>query len=47
MTMKFGKSKIIAIITGFISIVICITYLLLITILDFRTLLNDQLSNIT
>ena len=45
--MNIDKSKIIAIFTGFISITICITYLLLITILDFRTYLNDQLSNIT
>ena len=44
--MKIGRSKIIAILTGFISIAICITYLLLITILDFRTYLNDQLLNI-
>ena len=42
-----GKSKIIAIVTGFISIAICIPYLILITIFDFRTNLNDQLSNIT
>jgi len=45
--MNIGSRKIIAIITGFISIVICIAYLLLITIFDFRTFLNDQLSNIT
>jgi|TARA_B100002019_G_scaffold141928_1_gene122336 hypothetical protein len=45
--MNIGRSKIIAIITGFISIAICITYLVLITIFDFRTYLNDQLSNIT
>ncbi len=45
--MNMGRSKIIAIVTGFISIVICIGYLLLITIFDFRTYLNDQLSNIT
>ena len=45
--MNIGRSKIIAIITGFISIVICIVYLLLITIFDFRTYLNDQLSNFT
>ena len=45
--MNIGRSKIIAIITGFISIVICIVYLLLITIFDFRTFLNEQLSNIT
>ena len=45
--MIIGRSKIIAIVTGFISISICIGYLLLITIFDFRTFLNDQLSNIT
>jgi len=45
--MNIGRSKIIALITGFISIAICITYLVLITIFDFRTYLNDQLSNIT
>ena len=45
--MNIGRSKIIAIITGFISIAICITYLVLITIFDFRTYLNDQLSNFT
>ena len=45
--MNFGRNKIIAIITGFISIVICVAYLVLITIFDFRVYLNDQLSNIT
>ncbi|KGF87880.1 hypothetical protein EU91_0915 [Prochlorococcus marinus str. GP2] len=45
--MNMGKSKIIAIVTGFISIAICIAYLILITIFDFRTYLNDHLSNIT
>ncbi len=43
--MSMGRPKIIALVTGFISIVICIAYLLLITIFDFRTYLNDQLSN--
>ena len=45
--MNIGRSKIIAIITGVISIAICIAYLIMITIFDFRTYLNDQLSNIT
>ncbi len=45
--MNIGRSKIIAIVTGVISITICIAYLLLITIFDFRNLLNEQLSNIT
>ena len=44
--MNLGRSKLIAILTGFISIAICIAYLVLITIFDFRTFLNDQLSNI-
>ncbi len=41
--MKISRSKIIAIITGFISILICILYLLLITVFDFRSLLNNQI----
>lgn len=45
--MTTGRPKIIALITGFISIAICIAYLLFITIFDFRTILNDYLSNIT
>jgi len=45
--MNIRRSKIIAIVTGFISIAICVAYLLLITIFDFRTYLNDQLSNLT
>ena len=45
--MNIGRPKIIAIITGFISIMICVAYLVLITIFDFRTYLNDQLSNFT
>ena len=45
--MNKGRQKIIALVTGIISIAICIAYLLLITIFDFRTYLNDQLSNIT
>jgi len=43
--MNMGRPKIIAIVTGFISIAICIAYLLFITIFDFRTYLNVQLSN--
>jgi len=43
--MNMGRPKIIAIVTGFISIAICIAYILLITIFDFSTYLNDQLSN--
>ena len=45
--MNVGRSKFIAIVTGFISIAICMIYLLLITIFDFRAYLNDLLSNIT
>jgi len=45
--MNISRAKIIAIITGFISIAICIAYLILITLFDFRSYLNDQLSNIT
>ena len=44
--MDFKRQKIIAILTGFISIIICITYLLIITVFDFRAYINDQLSNI-
>ena len=44
--MNFGRTKIIALITGFISVLICIIYLLLITVLDYRIFLNDQITNI-
>ena len=43
--MKISRSKLIAIVTGFISILICILYLLLITVFDFRSFLNDQISS--
>ena len=43
--MKTSRSKLIAIITGFISILICILYLLLITVFDFRSFLNDKLTS--
>ena len=45
--MDISRSKLIAIITGFISILICILYLLLITVFDFRTFLNDQIPNLS
>ena len=45
--MNIGRPKIIAIITVFISIAICIAYLLLISGFDFRAYLNDKLSNFT
>ena len=44
--MNIPRSKIIALITGFISIIICIIYLLLITVFDFRTFLNDHITNL-
>ena len=44
--MKLNRSKLIAIITGFISILICIVYLLLITVFDFRSFLNDELTSL-
>ena len=43
--MKISRSKLIAIITGFISIFICILYLLLITVFDFRSFLNNQITS--
>ena len=43
--MNINRSKLIAIITGFISILICIVYLLLITVFDFRTFLNNQITS--
>ena len=42
--MNISRSKLVAIITGFISILICILYLLLITVFDFRSFLNDQIT---
>ncbi len=43
--MKISRSKFIALITGFISILICILYLLLITVFDFRSFLNEQITS--
>ncbi len=45
--MNISRSKLIAIITGFISIFICILYLLLITVFDFRSFLNDQITSLS
>ena len=45
--MKISRSKFVAIITGFISILICILYLLLITVFDFRSFLNDQITSLS
>ena len=36
-----------AIITGFISILICILYLLLITVFDFRSFLNNYITSLS
>ena len=42
--MNLNKSKLVALITGFISVTICILYLLLITVFDFRSFLNEHIS---
>ena len=42
--MKISKSKLLAIITGFISVSICIIYLILITVFDFRSFLNEKIT---
>ena len=44
--MKISRSKLIAIITGFISVLICVLYLLLITVFDFRAFLNEKITNL-
>ena len=43
--MNNRRSKLIAIITGILSILICVIYLLLISILDSRNLINNYLNN--
>ena len=45
--MNIGKSKLVAIIAGFISVTICILYLLLITVFDFRSFLNEQIISLS
>ena len=40
-----NRPKLIAIVTGIISIVICIIYLLFISVFDFRSNLNNYLIN--
>ena len=45
--MNMSRSKIVAILTGFISVLICILYLLLITIFDFRSFLNEHIVNLS
>ena len=42
-----NRSKVIAKLTGFISIAICIIYLLLITVFDFRASFNDYFSDLS
>ena len=45
--MNMSRSKIVAILAGFISVLICILYLLLITIFDFRSFLNEHIVNLS
>ena len=45
--MNTSRAKIVAILTGFISVLICILYLLLITIFDFRSFLNEHIVNLS
>ena len=45
--MNISRSKLVAIITGLISIIICILYLLLITVFDFRSFLNEQIISLS
>ena len=45
--MNIERSKLVAVITGFISIIICIVYLLLITVFDFRSLINNQITSLS
>ena len=45
--MNISRSKLVAITTGFISILVCILYLLLITVFDFRSFLNKQITSLS
>ena len=45
--MKISRSNLVALITGIVSVFICIAYLLLITVFDFRTFLNDRLTSLS
>lgn len=45
--MQQKRSKLIAIITGLISISICLIYLILITLFDSRGLMNNYLTNLS
>ena len=40
-----NRPKLLAIITGIISLIICFIYLILITVLDFRSSFNQYLDN--
>ncbi len=42
-----NRPKLVAKITGFISIIICLVYLLFISVFDFRSNLNNYLINQT
>ena len=45
--MNLSRSKLIALITGFISILICILYLILITVFDSRSFLNEKITSLS
>ena len=45
--MKINKSKLVAIISGMISLIICILYLLFITVFDFRSYLNEHITSLS
>ena len=42
-----SRSKIVAIVTGCISVLICVLYLLLITVFDFRSFFNEYVTNLS
>ena len=44
--MNISRPKLVAITTGFISILICILYLLLIRVFDFRSFLNGKITSL-
>ena len=45
--MNMSRSKTVAIVTGCISVLICILYLLFITVFDFRSFLNEYITNLS
>ena len=45
--MNISRSKTVAIVTGCISVLICILYLLFITVFDFRSFLNEYITNLS